>query len=126
MIIGVTGAIDEAMSALISSGANQMAREKMQLAQSAREYGLWPATVLMREFSIEQTLQRMETFHGVARTSEGDKACACREPTLDLAGKFRAIRQRLLDEQRPGLCLDCVVSRGKTAEKGECRLGDCR
>jgi hypothetical protein len=126
MVIGVTRAIDDAMSPLISSGGNQIAREKMQLAQSAREHGLWPATVLMRDFSIEQTLQRMETFQEVARTPEGVKVCVCRESTFDLAGKFWAIRQRLLDEQRPGICLDCVVSRGKTAEKGECRLGDCR
>lgn len=46
-------------------------------------------------------------------------------PTIDLAGKLREIRQTLLVEQRSGLCLDCVVSRGETAEKGACRLGDC-
>jgi hypothetical protein len=126
MIIGVTGVIDEAMSPLIPSGANEMSREKMLLAQNVREYRLWPATVRMRTFSIEQTLRTMETFNREGRIPEGVKECVCRESTFDLAGRFRAIRQRLLDERRPGLCLDCVVSRGKTAEKGECRLGDCR
>jgi hypothetical protein len=125
MMIGVIGGIEEAMSPLISSGANEMAGEKMLLAQRVRKYGLWPATVRMREFSIEQTLRAIERFDGAARTPEASEACACREPTLDLAGKFRAVRQRLQDEQGPGLCLDCVVSRGETAEKGECRLSDC-
>jgi hypothetical protein len=125
MIIGVTGAIDEAISPLISSKANEMTREKMLLAHSVKEHGLWPATVRLRELSIEQTLRSLETFPGAAHIPEADEACPCREPTLDLAGKFREIRQTLLNEQRSGLCLDCVVSRGETAEKGACRLGDC-
>jgi hypothetical protein len=95
MMIEVIGGIEEAMSPLISSRASEMAWEKMLLAQRVREYGLWPATVRMRELSIEQTLRAIETFDRAARTPEASEACAYREPTLDLAGKFRAMRQRL-------------------------------
>lgn len=79
MIIGVTGAIDEAMSPLISSKANEMAREKMLWAQSVKKHGLWPATVRMRELGIEQALQAMETFYGAAHFPEAGEACACRD-----------------------------------------------
>jgi hypothetical protein len=40
MMIGVIRGIEEAMSPLISSGANEMVGEKMLLAQRVRKYGL--------------------------------------------------------------------------------------
>lgn len=125
MITWVTGAINEAMSSLISGGTGVTSKVRMAWAQSVKDHRLWPAAMRMREFSVEQTLEAMERFRKPAHMLGAGEACGCREPTLHMARTFQVFRQELYEE-RVGICLDWVVSRGESEQKGRCRLGSCR
>ncbi|KAK0302162.1 hypothetical protein LTR29_017669 [Friedmanniomyces endolithicus] len=115
--------VQTATSALSSLSSGSRSEVSSAWARRIFDRRLWPLGQTSRESSVEGLLEALETFEEPRHVLQSKDLCGCREPGLDLQGKFSAARG-VIYARAEGMCLDCINTGSGSGALGECRLRD--
>lgn len=90
--------------------------------RSLKRQGLWPMSSLLQQESISAIL-KTEIKEPVRQFCTKKREClfCTSQKSFTIAEELRKAKEKFTNE-KAGVCLDCVLTRGKSFGRGECRI----